>query len=100
MTRKEQILKAASKSGVPVGDGNKGDLKDLITAMADEIEMLREALGFYGDQRNWYASSPGWDGGTANCIQNDMDATWSAGKRARQALSTPNALDALLKEDK
>lgn len=69
----------------------------LITAMASEIERLREALGFYANKNNWCfyfgeAEISNHIDIDLRDIENDF-----GGKRARQALTTQTALDALLR---
>lgn len=88
MTRLEQIQKA-------IEDAYSQDpmwCEEILLAFAKENSRLREALKFYANELNW---------DDRIVRENDAETTklhdGCGGKRARQALTEPSEVDAILK---
>lgn len=66
------------------------ELLDQVDAQEAEINRLREALGFYGDENNWLVSN----GGTGD-FNDAMKCQHDAGCRARAALEAAESIEAV-----
>lgn len=102
----DKPLNSSEEWCVRGAESQQKQMLPLIEALASEVERLRSELSFYADYMNYsidYDTSN--HGFSRRCIlysdiEEKNEATGLAGKRARQALSEPSPLDALLEGDK